>query len=459
MADELLQKKQQMLQSVAVYRDSLEEDNVLRTQQQFTTDQFDAYDQGQMDETTCASFKQSIREMMLVDQTSAVALKDKYGDIWDEAQKEETRLKTDASRSGIGKAIHDITGKKKDAAKKRLNNIDSARDKLVRERVRSMDVTINQEFSDMMKQLDQDIAQATVGQTEEDTYERLDAAEKKRTLEIDENYDSKTEVAEKKAYNARLHAHYDVLRQRYRRFKLKTVEGLCAKKTAMYELSPQESAIKPLMDKFFEAHPEHKGKTDVYRDVCRWICPVGHAYEAKEDDCQAALHQLDTFLALDKTEYAKWTDKESRQSIVSFDFLYEKMTSFADECRAFQAKLPPSFFNGHATYDIILEHNAEFNAFYKKSQGVTKLAKVLRTSNIFKTQPVDKQEEILALNAYLGSMQGFFMDCSVSGGNLMDKAYSSGQPFDYAGIVSLDVRMKMNMDRYRSELSGTNGKK
>ena len=124
--DELQKKKQQeMLLRTETYKEALGNDSLIKNMGVMDMD-FEAYDEHRLDENACELFRERLKEMIMMDDIAAEDMRTKYPDIFQEAMKEKVQLNTQASRSGVSKAVTDITGKKKAHAKAKMDQMSKA---------------------------------------------------------------------------------------------------------------------------------------------------------------------------------------------------------------------------------------------------------------------------------------------------------------------------------------------
>ena len=183
--DELQQKRQkEMLLRTETYKEALGEDSLIKNMGVMDMN-FDAYDNKRLDENACALFRERLKEMIMIDDIAAEEMKAKYPDIFEEAMNEKVRLNTQASRTGVSKAVTDITGSKKAHAKEKMDQMSKANklivDKNKEESIKKLtDLSkkANDAFSDANKKLKLRIQDDFSTLTEEDMQQRVDEINK-----------------------------------------------------------------------------------------------------------------------------------------------------------------------------------------------------------------------------------------------------------------------------------------
>lgn len=178
--DELQKKKQQeMLLRTETYKEALGNDSLIKNMGVMDMD-FEAYDEHRLDENACELFRERLKEMIMMDDIAAEDMRTKYPDIFQEAMKEKVQLNTQASRSGVSKAVTDITGKKKAHAKAKMDQMSKANKLIVGkaeteelQRLTSLSREANDTYANMVRETKQRIRDEFSTLSDEDMKQRL----------------------------------------------------------------------------------------------------------------------------------------------------------------------------------------------------------------------------------------------------------------------------------------------
>ncbi|MCR5097579.1 MAG: hypothetical protein K6B14_01370 [Lachnospiraceae bacterium] len=178
--DELQKKKQQeMLLRTETYKEALGNDSLIKSIGVMDMN-FEAYDNKQLNENDCAIFRERLMEMMMMDDIAAEDMKAKYPDIFEEAMAEKKVLNTQASRSGISKAVTDITGSKKAHAQEKMEQMSQANKLIVGkdkqeklQRLTILSSETNEEYKKMVEETRQRIKDEFSSLSDKDMEQRL----------------------------------------------------------------------------------------------------------------------------------------------------------------------------------------------------------------------------------------------------------------------------------------------
>ena len=119
-----------------------------------------------LNNTSTTLYREKLKNMMMVDVVTARSLKDDYPEIVKEAENEAKTLADTAKLSGMKKVLKDITGKKRMAAQKKLDEINEKKSRLAAEKKREYDAKAAP-LSEQRAAMMQNIERERDAQTEE----------------------------------------------------------------------------------------------------------------------------------------------------------------------------------------------------------------------------------------------------------------------------------------------------
>ncbi len=483
------QKKQSLLRNQYLYDKEMADESGMTMY--LSEAELSAYDTAAPQEKANAVFvRQKLRDMMLVDEKSAEDLKEEYRDVWDEAQKEKQDLQTDASRTGLNKARHDLMGKKKKAAQARLKKIEDAkvsleRGKIVRDKQQrimnitgQVDTVFQQKRDQMMALREQEYLRAqeirrkailAAGGTEEDFQKELEAersrleyAMKANMIQITEDMSpEQRKEAEKK--NAEVYDYFNRLKQKELQLEAKYEQnrGGFQQKTALFSISDESQGLVPLIDRYKKEHPDiSEGdvlRSDVFRDCCRWISKRGHAHEANTDEMYLAIKHLKTLR--EDTDAGAMADKNT--TVEAVRYIHGKINGFIGETEEIRDRCP-SLFGANPDYGNLIQYAEEINGMYKKSQSVEGIAQAIVTDKAYMdTLAPEDQKALKDKWAYCRAAMSKFTELFTRG-RLCDKIVRDGGFPDEGNpppLASFDEKYQTNVSTYDKDLADKEAKK
>ena len=439
--EELQAQKQQMVQINAYAAEQLDETNSFK-HAALSQAELASLESGNLDEQTAARYRERLKDMMMIDQRSAEALKDQYGDVYKSAKKESLHLQTQASRSGLAKACLDITGKKKKAAKKKVKELADARAAaLVKQGELDRENAIKELNEDFAEFIQPYVKEGKIVPSKDLT---PSSAMEMLLLPIDYKTMEKDEIDRREKHNAPIKALFDPYISRHQALFLKIGPDSFgfSYMQAAYESSRYVAKINKLTGEYQKDNlkvfnEKTLGKNDIHRDVCRWISPMHKADEAKKDDVLTAythardLYEIDTPVAI--------TDAEKSKEDLAY--LVGKMDMFAEELKQFQKTAPKSIFTSTPDYNDMLLAARDINEIYKKSQSLVNIGCVVISSPVLALLETKEQKRIKDMAEYIAAMSYLTRERVLSG-RKFDKLKKAGQPLDYTDMVGLKEKLK-----------------
>ena len=458
---DLLQKKQKlMVQHSGYYADELEEGNVLQ-QSKLTEADFAAYDAGQMDEQQAESFRQRLQQMMLVDESLAdsTLIKTKYRDIWESAQAERTSLQTDADRTGLSKVKNDFKGKKKAAAKAKLSAIDKAKNALRLKRTVDSSYKISGDYFPLKESFLQELSEFKLREFGDDSVS-LGDKQQELIARIAANKDDPSKADQVAADQAQLER-INVMTGRETNIigKCEANPGAFQYKCTLFMMGPQERSLNALTRQIHEANPQYSSgnlyASDIHRDVCRWSQPIGKSQEATAESAGEAFRHVNGLDSLKDRTADSLTPEEITSAKQNVEFLKGKLVLFDNEIRDFFASMPPSLFTKNPDYPDLIENCEMINEFYKKSQSLANVCRLIRFSPVFSKLTEDERKQIEDIYVNVSAVLGFTLDRTAAGRKWDKKVFTDKSLPDPDAVPTLktydeivrDARAKMEKER------------
>jgi hypothetical protein len=460
------QKRAMTEQTTAVMK-QLSEDNAFKVQA-VTSSDLSLYDSKKMVAEDVASFKERLKTVMMVDRQSAEVFKEEYADIYVNAKYEEISLNTKASRSGLSKIRHDITGKEKKAAKKKLSDLNTAREALEAEKKKEKSSDdklidkIEDDFIELKRRLDDDTAVFLSDLLKE--HKELEPLQKEGKLNVYSAYDALTiplssaknleETYKIIEHNKPITDLFDPLFARHNLVgKLNEKSGAFCQKTVIYEDSQYAKDVSAVSEKYMaprhsEFNPSNLGSEDIHRDVCRWASPINQAHLIKEKDLVTACTHMKNLYAIDTPEAI--VDKEA--SLKDLQFIGGKLSSFETELKELEKKLPADFLAGKQTYRQLLDNSDTINEYYKKSQSMVNMGAIILTSPVLSLLSEKERASLTATIEYVSSMSYFFKDCIVDA-RKMDQCRAEGK--EPVGSLKSSTTAKLAMAKKMLPIIGS----